>query len=98
MSAIAAIILASSTAATPPISVGIWCSDEIEVCMKFKGMKFDMFEYGGGKFASCRIVSWPISSPIAHAKCTDKIDRDVRIDFGKVEMNGQPMTWFKDEK
>lgn len=98
MKAIAILLLSASSALAQPITVGMWCSDEVEVCLKFKGMNFDMFEYGGGKFATCKISSWPINTPTAHAKCSDKIDRDVTINSDSVLLNGAALTRFKDIK
>jgi hypothetical protein len=87
-----AILLLAATPANAALSDGMWYSVEGQIEMSFSGWDFTVYESDTDTFVPCKIVSWPLSSPIAKGECEngDNYDLEIRVDGLKV--NGFEMT------
>lgn len=73
------------------LSEGFWRSDKTGVVASFSYPDFLLFSPDSDGPINCRIVDWPISSPIAEGRCEDGSVHAIEIREGSVLLDGWPL-------
>lgn len=93
MKTILFVALLALTTPTQARIMGLWVSDHLGISVEVIGLDFYVHQNdASAPTQACKIVDWPLSTPIAKGECKNGDKYDLEIYEGGLRVNGFEMT------